>query len=213
MDLLKQFIELVLHLDRHLDQLVSQFGPWIYVILFLVIFAETGLVVTPILPGDSLLFAVGAIAARPEAGLSVTLIMVLLFVAAVLGDGLNYLIGKYSGEKLLRMKTRWINPKHIEKTQEFYQRYGGKTIVIARFIPIVRTFAPFVAGIGRMGYGRFMWFNIAGGLLWIVSVTLAGYFFGNIEIIRKNFGLVVIGIIVVSILPAVIEVLRARKKA
>jgi membrane-associated protein len=211
MELLKEFIDLVLHLDRHLDSLVAQFGPWLYVILFLIIFCETGLVVTPILPGDSLLFAVGALTARPD-GLNLWIILISLSIAAVLGDSVNYWIGYFLGNKLQKRYPRLIKPEHIRKTHEFYERYGGKTIIIARFVPIVRTFAPFVAGVGKMTYSRFMMFNISGGLLWIGLLVPAGYFFGNLEIVRKNFSLVVLGIIFVSILPAIVEFIRERSR-
>ncbi len=211
MDLLKEFIELVLHLDKHLDGLVTQFGPWLYVILFLIIFCETGLVVTPFLPGDSLLFAVGALTARPD-GLSFWIIVTTLSAAAIIGDSVNYWIGYFLGNKLQQRFPRLIKPEHIRKTHEFYERYGGKTIIIARFVPIIRTFAPFVAGVGKMTYSRFMMFNFAGALLWIGLLVPAGYFFGNLEIVRKNFSLVVLVIIFLSILPGVIEFLRERNR-
>jgi membrane-associated protein len=211
MDLLKELIELVLHLDKHLDGLVTQFGPWLYVILFLIIFCETGLVVTPFLPGDSLLFAVGALTARPD-GLSFWIIVTTLSAAAIIGDSVNYGIGYFLGNKLQQRFPRLIKPEHIRKTHEFYERYGGKTIIIARFVPIIRTFAPFVAGVGKMTYSRFMMFNITGALLWIGLLVPAGYFFGNLEIVRKNFSLVVLAIIFLSILPAVVEFLRERSR-
>lgn len=211
MDLLKEFIELALHLDKHLDGLVTQFGPWLYVILFLIIFCETGLVVTPFLPGDSLLFAVGALTARPD-GLSFWIIVTTLSAAAIIGDSVNYWIGYFLGNKLQQRFPRLIKPEHIRKTHEFYERYGGKTIIIARFVPIIRTFAPFVAGVGKMTYSRFMMFNVAGALLWIGLLVPAGYFFGNLEFVRKNFSLVVLAIIFLSILPAVVEFLRERSR-
>ncbi|HEY1170069.1 MAG TPA: DedA family protein [Verrucomicrobiae bacterium] len=211
MELLRKFVDLVLHLDKHLDGLIQQYGPWIYVILFLIIFCETGLVVTPILPGDSLLFAVGAMAARPD-NLNIWILLVSLTIAAILGDTLNYWIGKYSGEKLTRRFPKLIKKEYLEKTHSFYERYGGKTIIIARFVPIVRTFAPFVAGAGSMTYPKFMSFNVAGALLWMGTLLPAGYFFGNMPIVKNNFGLVVIAIIIVSILPAVVEILREWKK-
>jgi membrane-associated protein len=211
MELLKQFIDLVLHLDKHLDSLVAQFGPWLYVILFLIIFCETGLVVTPFLPGDSLLFAVGALAARPE-GLNVWVLVVALSVAAIIGDSVNYWIGYFLGDRLQRRFPRLIKPEHIRRTHEFYERYGGKTIIIARFVPIIRTFAPFVAGVGKMTYSRFMMFNVSGALLWIGLLVPAGYFFGNLPIVRKNFSLVVLVIIFLSILPGIIEFLRERNR-
>ena len=211
MELLKDLIDVVLHLDKHLDGLVVQFGPWLYVILFLIIFCETGLVVTPFLPGDSLLFAVGALSARPE-GLNVWIILTVLSVAAILGDSVNYWVGYFLGNKLQQRYPRLIKPEHIRKTHDFYERYGGKTIIIARFVPIIRTLAPFVAGVGKMTYSRFMMFNVVGGLLWIGLLVPAGYFFGNLEIVRKNFSLVVLGIIFVSILPAIIEFIRERNR-
>lgn len=211
MELLKEFVDLVLHLDKHLDGLVAQFGPWLYVILFLIVFCETGLVVTPFLPGDSLLFAVGALSARPD-GLNVWFVLTALSIAAVLGDSVNYWIGYFLGNKLQKRFPRLIKPEHIRKTHEFYERYGGKTIIIARFVPIIRTFAPFVAGVGKMTYSRFMMFNVSGALLWIGLLVPAGYFFGNLEIVRKNFSLVVLAIIFVSILPAIIEFIRERNR-
>lgn len=211
MELLRKFVDLVLHLDQHLDGLIQQYGPWIYLILFLIIFCETGLVVTPILPGDSLIFAVGALAAR-EGSLNIWILLLLLTVAAILGDTVNYWIGKYSGEKLTQKFPRLIKKEYLDKTHAFYERYGGKTIIIARFVPIVRTFAPFVAGAGQMSYARFMSFNVTGAVLWMGALLPAGYFFGNMKIVKENFGLVVIGIIILSILPAVIEFIRERNR-
>ncbi len=211
MELLKETIDVVLHLNRHLDAMVVQFGPWLYVLLFLVIFCETGLVVTPFLPGDSLLFAVGALAARPN-GLSIWILLVSLLAAAIMGDSVNYWIGKIFGDRLPRRFPRLIRPQHLQKTHEFYERYGGKTIIIARFVPIVRTFAPFVAGVGRMDYSRFMTFNVLGALLWVGLLLLCGYFFGNLAPVRENFSLVVLIIIILSILPAVVEFFRERKR-
>ena len=210
MELIKKFIELVLHLDKHLDGLIQAYGPWIYVLFFLVVFCETGLVVTPILPGDSLLFAVGAFAARPD-GLNLWIILLTLSFAAVLGDTVNYGIGYRVGPKVFQRKqSRWFNPKHLEQTHAFYEKYGGKTIIFARFIPIIRTFAPFVAGIGRMTYSRFFAFNVVGGLVWVLMFVLGGYFFGNIPLVQKNFTAVILVIIAVSVLPPVIEYLRQR---
>lgn len=211
MDWLKHFIDIVLHLDKHLDGLVAQFGPWLYVILFLIIFCETGLVVTPFLPGDSLLFAVGALAARPD-GLNFWILLVSLLLAAIIGDSVNYWIGHLLGDKLQKKFPRLIKADHVKRTHDFYERYGGKTLIIARFVPIVRTFAPFVAGIGNMLYSRFMMFNISGAVLWICLLLSAGYFFGNLAIVRNNFSVVVLAIIILSILPAVIEFIRERKK-
>jgi len=208
MDYLRKLLDIVLHLNTHLGDLVAEYGAWVYAILFLIIFCETGLVVTPFLPGDSLLFAVGAIAAVPDSQLNLVLAMIIMLIAAILGDTVNYWVGNVAGNKLVAKFPRLIKQKHIEKTHEFYERYGGKTIIIARFVPIVRTFAPFVAGIGAMTYRRFMLYNVAGALLWIVLFTPAGYFFANIPIVKKNFSLVIIGIIFVSILPAVFEFYR-----
>jgi membrane-associated protein len=211
MEFLKHFVDLVLHLDKHLDGLVAQFGPWLYVIVFLIIFCETGLVVTPFLPGDSLLFALGALAARPD-GLNVWVLVLVLLVAAILGDTVNYWIGHYLGEKLPRRFPRLVKAEHLRRTHDFYERYGGKTIIIARFVPIVRTFAPFVAGAGSMTYSRFMLFNVTGALLWVGLLVPAGYFFGNLTVVRENFSLVVLVIIFLSILPAIIEFWRERRR-
>ncbi len=210
MDILKRFLDLILHLDKHLDTLVQNYGPWVYAILFLIVFCETGLVVTPFLPGDSLLFTVGAIAARGS--LDVYLIAGLLTIAAILGDTVNYWVGKLVGQQLIARYPKLFRPEHLQRTHEFFERYGGKTIIIARFVPIVRTFAPFVAGIGKMTYGRFMTFNVGGGLLWILLLVPAGYFFGNVPIVKKNFTLVIFGIIFLSILPAITETIRERNR-
>ncbi len=211
MEYLKHAVDFILHLDRHLDDLVTQFGPWLYVILFLIVFCETGLVVTPILPGDSLLFAVGALTAR-EGGLNFWIVLVVLGVAAILGDTVNYWIGYFLGEKVQKRFPRIVKPEYLQRTHNFYERYGGKTIIIARFVPIVRTFAPFVAGVGKMTYSRFMMFNVTGALLWIGLLVPAGHYFGNLQIVRENFSLVVLAIIFVSILPGVIEFWRERKR-
>ncbi len=210
MELVKKLIDIVLNVDEHLAKLVPEYGPWIYAILFLIIFCETGLVVTPFLPGDSLLFAIGALAGADV--LSLPLVLVLLTVAAILGDTVNYWVGHYFGPRVFKTESRFLNRKHLEKTHEFYERYGGKTIIIARFVPIVRTFAPFVAGVGSMTYGKFMSYNIFGGIFWVFSMTIAGYFFGNLPIVRKNFELVILMIIFISILPGIIEFLRERKR-
>jgi membrane-associated protein len=211
MELLKYLIDFILHLDKHLVELVAQYGTWTYAILFLIIFCETGLVVTPFLPGDSLIFAVGALAAKEA--LNVYWVSGLMIIAAILGDTLNYWIGYQIGPKIFASeKSRWLNRQHLERTHQFYEKYGGKTIIIARFMPIIRTFAPFVAGIGRMSYGRFLVYNVVGGILWIVIFNVAGYLFGNIPIVKRNFTLVIFGIIFVSILPGVIEYLRARRR-
>ncbi|RPI81024.1 MAG: DedA family protein [Planctomycetaceae bacterium] len=211
MEFLLYLKDIILHVDVHLDELIRQFGPWIYVLMFAVIFCETGLVVTPFLPGDSLLFALGAFAARGT--LSLPVLLVSLTIAAILGDTVNYWIGAWLGPRIFRgEKLRFLNPKHLERTHEFFERYGGKTIIIARFAPIVRTFAPFVAGMGKMTYSKFMMYNIVGGVLWIVIFLVGGYLFGNLEYVRKNFTLVILGIIFVSILPGVFEFWRERRK-
>jgi membrane-associated protein len=211
-ELLAQFVDLVLHLDQHLALLIQNYGTWIYLILFLIIFCETGLVVAPFLPGDSLLFVAGTMAAT--GAMDVHALFALLVVAAFTGDNTNYWIGHFVGPRVFkRQRSRLLNPAHLHRTQKFYEKHGGKTIILARFMPIVRTFAPFVAGIGRMTYARFALYNVAGGIGWILSLTLAGYLFGNIPLVRKNFSLVIFAIIIISILPALIEVLRQRHRA
>ena len=205
---IRNAIDFILHIDVHLATIVSQYGGWTYAILFLIIFCETGLVVTPFLPGDSLLFATGALAAATD--LSVVLLFVLLTAAAILGDAVNYWIGKTVGEKLFDGRIRYLRREHLDRTHAFYEKYGGKTIVIARFVPIVRTFAPFVAGMGSMSYAKFAAYNVGGAILWIGSLLLAGFMFGNLPIVRDNFGLVIIAIIILSILPAVYEIVRGR---
>jgi membrane-associated protein len=211
MEYIQYLIDFILHLDRHLGELVAQYGVWTYVILFLIIFCETGLVVTPFLPGDSLLFAVGALAAT--GALDVNWIFVLLTVAAIIGDTVNYWIGHAVGPKVFRGESsRLLNRRHLERTHEFYEKYGGKTIILARFIPIIRTFAPFVAGIGSMSYGKFLLYNVVGAIVWIAIFTYAGYFFGNIPIVKRNFTLVIFAIIIISVMPAVIEYWQHRRK-
>lgn len=213
MEVLTQFIDVILHLDSHLNAWATAFGPWLYVILFAIVFAETGLVVTPFLPGDSLLFAVGALCAIEGSTLNVAAMMVVLILAAVLGDAVNYALGKRIGPRVFRSETsRWLSKKHLLRTQRFYERHGGKTIIIARFVPIIRTFAPFVAGIGRMGYRRFFSFNVIGGLAWVVGFLLAGYLFGNLPIVKKQFHIVIFAIIILSVLPAVFELWRDRRE-
>jgi membrane-associated protein len=216
MELVLHAIDVFRHLDRYLGDLVVQNGPWIYAILFLVIFCETGLVVTPFLPGDSLLFAAGAIAASTAAdgknGLAMVVMVPLLIVAAVLGDAVNFAIGSRVGPGILeREKVPLIKKAHLEKTQLFYEKHGSKTIVLARFVPIVRTFAPFVAGIGKMRYATFVTYNVVGAVAWVLICAGAGYFFGNIPIVKKNFELVVLGIIGVSVLPIAVEMLRGMR--
>ena len=209
MDTIYYLIDLVLHLNKHLDALVGEYGLWVYAILFLIVFCETGLVITPFLPGDSLLFAAGAIAAGGRLDLFV--LMGLLFVAAVLGDTVNYWIGDRLGHKLVARFPRLIQQKHLDRTHEFFERYGGKTIIIARFVPIVRTFAPFVAGVGSMTYTRFMSFNVIGAFLWVVLLVPAGYFFANFSFVKENFSMVILAIIILSILPGIYEVMRERR--
>jgi membrane-associated protein len=211
MELLLKGIDILLHLDKYLDLMIQTMGIWSYVIIFLIIFCETGLVVTPILPGDSLLFAIGTFAAIGS--FDITMVLILLTIAAIAGDTVNYWIGNYLGPKVFHYEdSRFFKKRHLERTHQFYEKHGGKTIIIARFIPIIRTFAPFVAGIGSMTYRKFLSYNVAGGVFWIFSLTLAGYFFGNIPIVRNNFSLVIVAIVVISVLPGVIEYLRQRKK-
>ena len=210
-ELLHHAVDVLLHLDRYLHGIIQDYGAWTYLILFLIVFCETGLVVTPFLPGDSLLFAVGTFAAVGALDLGLTLL--LLTVAAVAGDAVNYAIGARLGPAVFRRDdVRFLNRKHLARTHDFYERYGPVTIVIARFVPIVRTFAPFVAGIGRMTYTRFAVYNVSGALLWVVGLVLAGYAFGNIPMVRRNFSLVVLAIIVLSILPGIIEAWRQRRR-
>ena len=208
-----QFIDLVLHLDKHLAVLVQQYGPWIYAILFFIVFSETGFVVLPFLPGDSLLFVAGALAAIGDMALMP--LMLSLSLAAVLGNSLNYAIGRWFGHRILAwehpLARRIINRAALAKTHAFFEAHGGKTLVISHFLPLLRTFAPFVAGMGEMGYGRFTFFNLVGGFSWVVSLSLAGYWFGNLPVIKNNLSAVVVGIIVVSLLPAIIGFLKARK--
>lgn len=212
MGFIPRLLDIVLHVDAYLDVIIQDYGLLTYVLLFVIVFCETGLVVTPFLPGDSLLFAVGTFAARGS--LDVVVVLLVLGAAAILGDTVNYWIGAIVGPKVFHKENvRFLNKKHLERTHEFYERYGGKTIVIARFVPIVRTFAPFVAGIGKMTYTHFLTYNVAGGLLWVLLFVLGGFYFGNIPIVKRNFSLVIIAIIVISVLPGVIEVLRQRAKA
>ncbi|MFH0936833.1 MAG: DedA family protein [Candidatus Daviesbacteria bacterium] len=209
MDLLLQFVSIVLHLDKYLDILIQNFGFLTYVFLFLVIFAETGLVVTPFLPGDSLLFAVGTLSALGS--LNIFFAWLIFTAAAILGDTINYWIGHFIGPKAFELNTRLLNKKHLERTHNFYEKHGGKVIILARFIPIIRTFAPFVAGVGRMNYAKFLTYNIIGGLIWVSLFTLSGYFFGNIPIVKKNFSFVILAIIFISIIPILVDLLRNLK--
>ena len=212
MDAIKSLLDIFLHLDAHLHAIIDAWGPWTYVLLFAIILCETGLVVTPFLPGDSLLFAAGAMAALYPESLSILLLLGLLFVAAVLGDTLNYAIGRWVGPRAFRINAWVLKHEHLVQTQGFYERHGGKTIVLARFVPIIRTFAPFVAGVGRMHYPQFLYYNVVGGLAWVLACTLAGYFFGNVPIVKKNFELVVVGIVLMSVLPVAWEIWAARRR-
>jgi len=213
MDAIKSILDVFLHVDDHLHALLEAWGPWTYVLLFAIILCETGLVVMPFLPGDSLLFAAGAMAALYPDDLGLVPLLVLLSIAAILGDTINYFLGRWIGPRAYSLNTWFLKHEHLEKTQAFYDRHGGKTIVLARFVPIVRTFAPFVAGVGKMHYPTFLWFNVFGGLLWVGLCTVAGYFFGNIEAVKKHFELVVIGIVLVSVLPLAWEWWAARQRS
>jgi membrane-associated protein len=209
-ELLKKTLDFVLHIDVHLAQIIHNYGLWTYGLLFLIIFAETGLVILPLLPGDSLLFAAGALAALPESGLNVHLLAMMLFIAAVLGDTLNYWVGSKLGPAVFRREDSiWLRKKHLERAHVFFEKYGGRAIILARFVPIVRTFVPFVAGVGSMSYRRFLAFNFVGGFVWIYAFTYLGFFFGNLPVVKKNFGLVILAIITVSVLPIAVEAARA----
>ncbi|MES2693089.1 MAG: DedA family protein [Verrucomicrobiota bacterium] len=208
-DLVKKLVDFILHIDVHLGEIIRDYGTWTYAVLFLIIFAETGLVVTPFLPGDSLLFAAGAFCAKPETGLNVHLMAVLLFVAAVIGDTLNYWIGSKIGPAVFKREdSMFLRKKHLERAHAFFEKYGGRAIILARFVPIVRTFVPFVAGVGHMTYSRFIAYNIIGGFIWIYFFTYAGFAFGNQPFVQKNFKLVILAIIVLSVLPIVWEFWR-----
>ena len=210
MDLISGFVDLVLHLDQHLRELAQTYGTWVYAVLFLIVFLETGVVVTPFLPGDSLLFVAGTVAAAGE--LNVHTLVVLLVVAAIAGDSLNYSIGRYLGPRVFRFDdSRFFKRAHVDRTHAFFERHGGKSIIIARFIPIIRTYAPFVAGIGAMSYKRFLMFNVTGAVLWVTLLTYAGFFFGNLPLVRNNLTAVILGIIVLSVMPAIIEFWRAKR--
>ncbi|MFN8359688.1 MAG: DedA family protein [Candidatus Kapaibacterium sp.] len=212
MTILQQFIDIILHLDIHLASLAAEYGVWLYGILFLVIFCETGLVVTPFLPGDSLLFAAGSLCAISE--LSVFVVVPLLIAAAVIGDSTNYWIGRGFGLQLFKNKdSRIFKQKYLDQTEQFYQKHGVKTVVLARFMPIIRTFAPFVAGIGRMNYQRFLSFSVLGSILWIGSFTFGGFFFGNIPFFKKNFTLVIVAIMVISLMPGIISYVQQKRRA
>ena len=213
MEFINFFIDLFLHLDVHLAELVASYGVWVYAILFLVIFCETGLVVTPFLPGDSLLFVAGTLTAIAANHLNVHFMAVLLITAAVLGDACNYLIGKYFGEKLFKNPdSKIFKQAYLKKTHDFYEKHGGKTIIIARFVPIVRTFAPFVGGMGKMKYSRFLSYNIIGGITWVSIFIYSGHFFGELEFVKNNLSILMIFIIAISVLPAIFEVIRNKKE-
>lgn len=212
MELIQQLIDFILHIDKHLIEIVQDYRTWTYLILFLIIFAETGFVVTPFLPGDSLLFAAGAIIAKPESGLNIFLMCILLIIAAIIGDLVNYHIGNFVGHKAFSGKYKLLKKEYLDKTQEFYEKHGGKTIIYARFIPIIRTFAPFVAGIGTMSYLKFATYNVTGAILWVVSFLFIGYFFGGLPVIKDNFTYVIFGIIILSILPPIIELMRGKRQ-
>ena len=207
--LIAWFVDFILHMDTHLDVIVRSMGIWSYALLFLVIFVETGVVIMPFLPGDSLLFAAGSLAALGS--FNVWVLFALLTVAAILGDTVNYWIGHYIGPRVFSTNSRFLKREYLDRTHAFYEKHGGKTIILARFIPIVRTFAPFVAGVGRMNYGHFITYNVVGGIVWTALFTLGGYFFGNLPIVKENFSLVIMAIIAISVLPAVWEVIRNRK--
>jgi membrane-associated protein len=207
--MLHDLIDLFLHLDRHLAPLLAEYGAWVYAILFIVIFCETGLVVTPFLPGDSLLFAAGALAGSGE--LSIPVLLAGLSAAAIVGDSVNYRIGGVVGTGVFKRDSRILKREYLTRTEAFYAKYGGKTIVLARFVPIVRTIAPFLAGAGRMHYGRFLTYNVAGGLLWVFVMTLGGYFVGNMPFVKQHFGIVTVGIIVLSVMPLAVELWKSRR--
>jgi membrane-associated protein len=214
LDLIKKLIDFILHIDRHLAEIIAAYGHWTYALLFLIIFAETGLVITPFLPGDSLLFAAGAFCAKPETGLNVHVMAALLLVAAIIGDTLNYWIGAKIGPAVFkRDDSIFLRKKHLERAHAFFQKYGGRAIILARFVPIVRTFVPFVAGVGQMHYARFIAYNIVGGVIWIYFFIYAGFFFGNQPFVQRNFKLVILAIIVVSVLPMVFELWRAWRES
>lgn len=212
MELIKYLIDFILHLEHHLTAIIHDYGVWTYLIIFLIIFCETGLVVTPFLPGDSLLFALGAFAAK--GALDPVLLVVLLSIAAISGNMVNYAVGRWLSPQILKhQKIKFIKQEYIERTEKFYEKYGGKTIIITRFIPIIRTFAPFMAGVGNMKYSRFTFYNLAGGLLWINLFIWAGYFFGNLPFVQKHFEHVIFAIIIISFIPAVYEMIQAKNES
>jgi membrane-associated protein len=209
MDLFRSIIDLFLHLDDHLSQVISQYGVWTNLILFLIVFAETGLVITPFLPGDSLLFAAGTFAAL--GALDVRVLLVLLMVAAIIGDTVNYWVGAWVGPRAFSGRVRWLRKDYLDRTHAFYEKHGGKTIILARFVPIIRTFAPFVAGVGAMSYGKFLLYNVVGAVLWVGLFVLGGFFFGNIPVVKENFTIVILAIIAISVMPIAYEAVRARR--
>ena len=210
MDLLAGFVDLILHLDQHLRELAQNYGAWVYAVLFVIVFLETGVVVTPFLPGDSLLFVAGTLAAAGE--LNIHGLVGFLIAAAIAGDSLNYAIGRYLGPRVFRFDdSRFFKRAYVERTHAFFERHGGKAIILARFVPIVRTYAPFVAGIGAMRYRRFLMFNVTGAVLWVTLLAYAGFFFGNLPLVRNNLTVVILGIVVLSIMPAVVEFWRAKR--
>ncbi|HHR6129049.1 TPA: DedA family protein [Providencia alcalifaciens] len=214
MEFISFIIDFILHIDVHLAELVAEYGVWVYGILFLILFCETGLVVTPFLPGDSLLFVAGALAALPSNDLNVHVMVLLMIIAAIIGDAVNYAIGRIFGEKLFKNPdSKIFRRSYLDKTHQFYEKHGGKAIILARFVPIVRTFAPFVAGMGKMSYRHFAFYNVTGALLWVLLFTYAGYLFGDLPIVQKNLKLLIVAIIFISILPGVIEIIRHRRAA
>src|SRR5699024_3924962 len=213
LELISGLFDFIIHIDQHLVDIVNTYQSWTYLILFLIIFAETGLVVTPFLPGDSLLFAIGAIIANPNSDLNIMLMWVLHMVAGILGDWANYHIGQYLGPKAFSGKYKLLKKEYLDKTEEFYKKYGGRTIIYARFVPIIRTFAPFVAGIGSMRYGRFAIFNISGAILWVSIFLFLGYFIGSNPVVQNNFTLIIFGIIFISLLPPLIATLKEKRKS
>jgi len=211
MELVAALWNFLIHLDAHLAAFVAQHGAWVYALLFVIVFCETGLVVTPFLPGDSLLFVVGTLAAA--GGMDIVTVMTVLVTAALTGDNVNYWIGRWAGPRVFRLEdSRWFNRRHLERTHAFYERYGGQAIILARFVPIVRTYVPFVAGVGTMPYARFLAFSVAGALLWVLSLCLAGYWFGNIPAVKENLGAVIVAIVILSVMPMAVAFLRARRR-
>lgn len=213
MEWLRLGIDIFLHLDKHLNTWAGALGPWLYLLLFVIILCETGLVVMPYLPGDSLLFAVGALAARPGSPIDLALMCLLLSGAAIIGDTINYAVGKWLGPKVFHYdNSRWLDRRHLDRAHKFYEKYGGKTIVLARFLPIIRTFAPFVAGIGTRSYSKFLFYNVVGGVAWTCSFLLLGYRFAELPVVKSNFHFVILAIIVISVIPVIMEYLKARKE-